>query len=835
MPLLKRYTNWRTTWTQIVPGRFGGVGPFSDLLFYDQNAGVAEIYSTDGQGNITLMNSYGDWDTEWDLIVPGNFGGTPQTQQTDLLLYSRARGAAAFFDVSGRGNITLMNSYSDWDTDWDLIIPGNFGGTAMTQQTDILLYSRARGAAAFFDVSGHGNITLMNSYDDWDTDWDLIIPGNFGGTAQTQQTDLLLYSYGGGAIGFNDVWGAGNVNLMRSYDAGSLNYDIIVPGHFRRTGQPTTTDLFFYRQDRGTAVFYRVRANGIISHIRSFDGWDRNWSKIIPGIFAGDGNVTDLLFYDSVSGIGEFYVGYDLPQSIAAENAHPGTESWKLVSSARSHQIEGYASATSVDRGNQIIFYVNTEAPTYDIDIFRMGFYQGFGGCLVTSIGNLSGNSQLNRRCIDELGMIECQWEPSYSFKIPDAWHSGVFLAKLTSAAYVDGQGANISSYDQYIIFVVRDDLSISDVMFQSSVTTYQAYNLWGGTSLYGDFKDPAGIDHNNQAHGVSFNRPYLFGNGCSDFLYWEYPMLRWLESNGFDLTYCTDIDTDVRGELLLNHKVFLSVGHDEYWSLRMRNTVETALTQGISLAFFGANAMYWQVRLYGSAFDAAADAAAANAVLAAAAAGAPPAAVSAAAGALVSYGTSLEDGLSAEPRIVVSYKELAAADPLGGVENKRVTTNWRNDPVARPEDAIIGQMWESWYDTGNFPWVAINTDLWPFEGTGINDGDSFPGIVGYEYDLVYDGTEADPPPHTAFPAPAGLLKLAQSSVTNDSDTPSHSNTTLYTAPSGAMVFAAGTISWSWGLDDETLDFVDSWNNHQYSSPALQRLTLNVLNRFISL
>jgi hypothetical protein len=79
------------------------------------------------------------------------------------------------------------------------------------------------------------------------------------------------------------------------------------------------------------------------------------------------------------------------------------------------------------------------------------------------------------------------------------------------------------------------------------------------------------------------------------------------------------------------------------------------------------------------------------------------------------------------ERRVIVCYKDQTL-DPLNNIQNERVTVNWRNDPVARPKDALIGQMWESWYSTGNFPWKAINTGLWPFQGTAM--ASPFPGSL---------------------------------------------------------------------------------------------------------
>ena len=133
------------------------------------------------------------------------------------------------------------------------------------------------------------------------------------------------------------------------------------------------------------------------------------------------------------------------------------------------------------------------------------------------------------------------------------------------------------SRAESYIHFVVRDDDRRSALLFQTSVTTYQAYNEWGGMSLY---SKPT-------AYEVSFNRPYQRGHGSGDFLFWEYSLLRFLERNGYDVTYTTDVDTHTRGHLIVRNKAFLSVGHDEYWSWEMRDALETALAFTSAAWFF--------------------------------------------------------------------------------------------------------------------------------------------------------------------------------------------------------------------------------------------------------
>ena len=161
---------------------------------------------------------------------------------------------------------------------------------------------------------------------------------------------------------------------------------------------------------------------------------------------------------------------------------------------------------------------------------------------------------------------------------------SGIYFARLVRT---DG-----TSGASHVFFVVRNDASHSNLLFQTSDTTWQAYNTYGGNSLY--VGSPAG-----RAYKVSYNRPFTTrGTGAEDFVFnAEYPMVRFLEANGYDVSYISGVDTDRRGGLLLNHKTFLSVGHDEYWSGQQRTNVEAARDAGVNLAFFSGNEVFWKTR----------------------------------------------------------------------------------------------------------------------------------------------------------------------------------------------------------------------------------------------
>jgi hypothetical protein len=210
-------------------------------------------------------------------------------------------------------------------------------------------------------------------------------------------------------------------------------------------------------------------------------------------------------------------------------------DDWHLTRPATRQEIEGYASAASINRGEEISLYVNTVDSQYAIDIFRMGWYDGAGAKrMLPTIVN-AGHPQPIPSPDPETGLVECRWTDPYILQTTnataDAWPSGIYLARLTALT---------TGSQSYIVFVVRDDARPSDILLQASVTTWQAYNDWGGRSFY---TAP-------RAFKLSFNRPYAKGQGTGDFLNWrwELNLIRFLEREGYDVSYTTDIDTHLHG-----------------------------------------------------------------------------------------------------------------------------------------------------------------------------------------------------------------------------------------------------------------------------------------------
>ncbi|MCU1382054.1 MAG: uncharacterized protein JWL71_751 [Acidobacteria bacterium] len=463
--------------------------------------------------------------------------------------------------------------------------------------------------------------------------------------------------------------------------------------------------------------------------------------------------------------------------TVAAENQRPGSPGWDITTPAFHREIEGYASRTSVNGGDPIDLFVNTREPRYTVDVFRMGWYGGIGARRVAGPIDREGTAQEVPAPDPVTGLVACAWRDPLRLATRDAagaWPSGIYLARLTA----------LSRAQSFIVFVVRDDARASALLFQSSVTTFAAYNNWGGKSLY------AFNSGNAPARKVSFDRPYAanpYGvrlDGAGDFLRrWEYNAVRFLEREGYDVSYATDVDTHERpiaeSGAPSGHRVFLSVGHDEYWSAPMRAHVEAARDRGVHLAFLGADACYWQIRF--------------------------------------------EPGAGGDAdRTIVGYKEAAGdLDPLaldGRPDNDHlITGRWRDRPVGRPEERLVGVMYAA--DPVDADIVVTEADHWAFAGTGLRRGDALRGLLGYEVDAMSGGGRA------------GLTRLAHSPFHDEGAHGAirYADMTLYESGSGALVFATGSIQWSWGLDDFN---APAWHSARVSEAA-RRITRNVIDRML--
>src|SRR5262249_13626341 len=283
---------------------------------------------------------------------------------------------------------------------------------------------------------------------------------------------------------------------------------------------------------------------------------------------------------------------------VACENAQPGTNpsQWNLPTpDAGDPSIQGFATDISVNKGGTVHFKINTPAPSISVNVYRIGYYQSNGARLQGAATVTATLPQTQPACLTDptVGLVDCgNWAETASWNVPATAVSGVYFAKLTRS---DTGGAS------HLFFIVRDDASTSPLLYQTSDTTWQAYNPYGGASLYVDHNT---LDNLPRAEKVSYNRPFFTRNnqdglGQRSFVWTaEYPMIRFLEQNGYDISYMSGIDTERLGvNYIKQHKTFLSVGHDEYWSGGQRSAVEAARDAGINLAFFSGNQMFWKTR----------------------------------------------------------------------------------------------------------------------------------------------------------------------------------------------------------------------------------------------
>jgi hypothetical protein len=412
---------------------------------------------------------------------------------------------------------------------------------------------------------------------------------------------------------------------------------------------------------------------------------------------------------------------------VKAENAKPGTAAWRLAKSAQNGEIEGYADHVSTEPGQPASLYVSTGAPTFHVEAYRLGYYQGLGGRMIWKSQELPGVRQAKPTVSDGANMVEARWRPSLAISSNAGWPEGDYVLKLVAS----------TGWQQYVPLTVRNGDSTATYLMMNAVTTWQAYNLWGGYDLY-EGVSGSGSDFVHRSRVVSFDRPYKYGAGAADFLTLEYPLVSLAESLGLDVTYVTSVDVDEHPALLQRHRAVLSPGHDEYYSANMRQGLIAARDRGVNLAFMGANAIFRHVRFAASK--------------------------------------------TGQDRLEICYKS-AREDPLTGRDNADVTVDWRDAPTNMPESTITGDLYQC--NPVKADMVVIAASDWVFSGTGLRNGEHLAGVVGSEYDRY------DP----AYPHPPNVDILTHSPLSCGGHF-DYSDATYYSAASGAGVFASGTIGW---------------------------------------
>jgi hypothetical protein len=463
---------------------------------------------------------------------------------------------------------------------------------------------------------------------------------------------------------------------------------------------------------------------------------------------------------------------------VQAENRKPGALDWQLTklrlaqpAGFRSRVMEGYCSHQSIVAGDTLRIMASADPPgRFRIEIFRMGYYRGAAARLMTALGPFDGKPQPDPP-VGPNRLRECQWEPSVELRIPADWVSGVYLGRLTRIP----ENTSTHAWQSFIVFVVRDRRR-ADVLFQVSDNTWQAYNRWPDDySLYTDPRHPwaPGV-------AVSFDRPYgkyaqiyehPLSVGSGEFLLWEFPLCYWLERQGYDVTYCSNSDM-IQAEQIQRTKVFLSVGHDEYWDLRQYRVVEAGIKAGVTALFLAGNA--------------------------------------------VCGITPFEASSAGRPNRIISRQGR-----YGGateIENREFYKY--PFPMTGPNEALLMGARSPFPFNGGGDWIATKPDNWIFAGTGMKKGDAIPGLVGWEF----HGDPADIP---------GLEIVAEGIALSGGTRPVRWTATIYPGPKNNFVFNASTIWWAQGLASPPGHMLPWSHGVRPHGPdaRVERITNNLLRR----
>ena len=477
---------------------------------------------------------------------------------------------------------------------------------------------------------------------------------------------------------------------------------------------------------------------------------------------------------------------------IVCENALPGDPASDWYAAGAYGDIQGFTDQISYQIGDTVNFKVQSPV-SFTIKILRLGWYGGDGARVMDGSPTQTFPAKTQPACVTQAstGDTDCgNWSANYSWTVPSDAVSGVYIANLEQS---DNHGF------MTVPFVVRNNSSHSAIVVQTDDETWEAYNMFTGTDLYqGNGPAPDG-----RAYAVSYNRP-MNPAGDNGIYGSEYPMIRWLERNGYDASYLSGLDVSTNGSLLLNHKVFMSSGHDEYWTASQFSNVMAARKAGVDLAFFAGNEVFWKTRFASSV-----------------------------------------DGSNTPNRTLITYKmtKLEFNPPDGIPDPSGIWTGSWMDPAGAssggdmPQNQLTGSMFTvNGYssDAMTVPAAYAKLPIWANTSVaGLQPGQvtTFPaGILGYEWDSdVLNPTR-----------PSGEVDLSSTTVpiTNGRLLLDYGNTygngtatnslILYRDPtSGALVFGTGTDQWSWGLD--TTHDNDQLNVNPPVVQDMQQATVNIL------
>jgi hypothetical protein len=481
--------------------------------------------------------------------------------------------------------------------------------------------------------------------------------------------------------------------------------------------------------------------------------------------------------------------------------------------------IEAYCWPQSVAPGEPASLHVSTDAMAFDVVVVR-------GGAEREMVSHVEGTAGELHAVANDASAAGCGWP--VTLEIPtDGLRSGYYAVTVSSG---EQRG------DAF--FVVRPAAEDpAPILLVLSTTTWNAYNDWGGPSLYtggtqvslerpmarGFLVKPEPARRKAQPlpdrealHFFEWAEPLGLSvwSGGAGWWNWERVFVRFAEQHGYRVDVAVSQDLHVHPEVLEGHRLYASVGHDEYWSWEMRDAVEAFTAAGGNAAFLAGNTCYWQVR-----FD--------------------------------------------DPGVMTCFKYRADEDPVLGTERQeRLSGAWVDLRVGRPESAMTGLS----FSRGGYARYGLGTprssggftvwrpEHWAFEGTDLRYGDALgiaDTICAYEVDgCRFTMTDGLPTPTHADGAPEGLdiLASAPASLWAQDEQPSryahepgelehvaqalhgdawrdhlhelqhnHAVVGAFTVPGGGTVFNAGCTDWTYGLEG--------------GDPDVSRITRNVLDR----
>src|SRR5215469_7455126 len=370
---------------------------------------------------------------------------------------------------------------------------------------------------------------------------------------------------------------------------------------------------------------------------------------------------------------------------VQRENSRPGNPGWEIPAGA-GMVITGYASETSVAPGQG--FHLHVAAPPgsrYRVLVYRLGWYRGIGGRLIMCVpGCRSSHAAIAQPPSTTpgsvTGLFRAPWRVTDRVGIPPDAVSGYYEAKLEIVG-----GAHAGAVGSIPLIVRQSPAApASAVLVQVPVNTWEAYNRWGGKSLYQ-------FGTSRHAVEVSFDRPYDQQAFFDMVTKLELPWVRFLERNGIDVSYQTDVDTDGAPGSLLQHRLVFAIGHDEYWTQAMRDAFNRALALSTNL-MFGSDSADWRMRY------------------------------------------------ADNQRTIVEWRD-PAVDPA----RNRSLDNGFFSAFGEPECQLLGvqHQWAAQRDLTapptSYTVVGPSSDPW-LAAAGLKTGDVVPGVVGYEWDSLVPG-----------------------------------------------------------------------------------------------